>query len=95
MNLVNWNKELDQFSVHLEGEHYAIVKYKRQDKVLHITSTRVPDQVQGKGYGKVMMEAVLPIIEKEGFTIVPVCSYVVHFLNRSTQWSHLLADKGE
>ncbi|MEZ8383535.1 N-acetyltransferase, partial [Vibrio splendidus] len=27
------------------------------------------------------------------FKIVPVCSYVVHYMNRQPQWSHLLSDK--
>jgi predicted GNAT family acetyltransferase len=49
----------------------------------------VPDSLQGKGYGKVMMEAVLPLIEQQGQTIVPVCSYVDHYLTRNAQWQHL------
>lgn len=44
------------FKVHLEGDEYAVVKYQQEDDVLYITSTRVPDSLQGKGYGKVMME---------------------------------------
>ncbi|EKO3390108.1 N-acetyltransferase [Vibrio fluvialis] len=77
------------FKVHLEGEEYAVVKYQQKDDVLYITSTRVPDSLQGKGYGKVMMEAVLPLIEQQGQTIVPVCSYVDHYLTRNAQWQHL------
>lgn len=57
--------------------------------MLHITSTRVPDELQGKGYGKVMMESVLPEIERAGLTIVPVCSYVAHYLERHPEWQHL------
>lgn len=47
------------YRVALEGEYQAVVKYQQQGTVLHITSTRVPDELQGKGYGKVMMESVL------------------------------------
>ncbi|OEE42828.1 GNAT family N-acetyltransferase [Vibrio anguillarum] len=79
-----------QYKVHLEGNLFATVTYQQQDEVLFITSTRVPDELQGKGYGKIMMESVLPQIEAQGYTIKPVCSYVVHYLNRHSEWQHLL-----
>ncbi|KLN66814.1 GNAT family N-acetyltransferase [Vibrio sp. VPAP30] len=81
-----------QFRVHLEGDHYAIVKFEDKGDVYAITSTKVPEKLQVKGYGKVMMEAVLPKIEQFGVKIEPICSYVVHYLNRNAQWSHLKAD---
>jgi len=80
-----------QFRVHLEGEHYAIVKFESKGDTYVITSTKVPEVLQGKGYGKVMMEAVLPEIELLGVKVEPVCSYVVHYLSRNSQWSHLKA----
>lgn len=83
-----------QYLVHLEGDFFAIVKYQQQGDVLFITSTRVPDELQGKGYGKIMMESVLPQIEASGYKVKPVCSYVVHYINRHEQWQHLLHDEG-
>ncbi|KHA62301.1 GNAT family N-acetyltransferase [Vibrio sp. MarTm2] len=88
---VLFEPELGQFRVHLESEHYATVKFKIEDGVYQITSTRVPDALQGKGYGKVMMEAVLPKLEELDVKIVPVCSYVVHYLDRHPEWAHLKA----
>ncbi|OAJ93323.1 GNAT family N-acetyltransferase [Vibrio bivalvicida] len=80
-----------QFRVHLEREHYAIVKFENKGDTYAITSTKVPEELQGKGYGKIMMEAVLPEIEKLGVKVDPVCSYVVHYFSRNSQWSHLKA----
>lgn len=77
------------FYVPLENDVSAVVRYQLQDRVMTITSTRIPDHLQGKGYGKVMMEAVLPLIEQQGMTIIPVCSYVDHYLTRHPQWQHL------
>ncbi len=93
MQAVKWDKDANQITVELEPDQFAVVKYQKDGEVLHITSTRIPDELQGKGFGKVMMESVLPEIERAGYTIVPVCSYVVHYMNRQPQWSHLLADK--
>lgn len=88
---VIYDRENECFRVHLEGEHYAVVRYQFFDKAIHITSTKVPQELQGKGYGKIMMESVLPLIETQGFKIVPVCSYVKHYLDRHPQWQHLRA----
>ncbi|MCY9828914.1 GNAT family N-acetyltransferase [Vibrio chagasii] len=93
MQAVKWDQDANQITVELEPDQFAVVKYKKDGEVLHITSTRISDELQGKGFGKVMMESVLPEIERAGYTIVPVCSYVVHYMNRQPQWSHLLADK--
>jgi predicted GNAT family acetyltransferase len=62
------------------------------DDVYTITSTKVPEELQGRGYGKVMMEVLLSELEKRDAKVVPVCSYVVHYLNRNLQWAHLKVD---
>ncbi|GEA61086.1 N-acetyltransferase [Vibrio comitans NBRC 102076] len=86
------DKENQQFRVSLGGDYFAVAKYSLQGNVMTIYSTRVPDELQGKGYGKVMMEAILPEIEKQGFKVIPTCSYVAHYLNRNNQWQHLLLE---
>ncbi|GAM62891.1 acetyltransferase [Vibrio ishigakensis] len=88
--LVN-DTEKQEYRVALEGDHFAVAKYSLQGEVMEIYSTRVPDELQGKGYGKVMMETILPEVEKQGYKVVPTCSYVAHYLNRNAQWQHLLA----
>ncbi|MFL7049230.1 GNAT family N-acetyltransferase, partial [Vibrio cyclitrophicus] len=91
MKAIKWVQDENQITVELEPNQFAVVKYHKQGDVLHITSTRIPDELKGKGFGKVMMESILPEIEQAGFKIVPVCSYVVHYMHRQKQWSHLLA----
>ncbi|WP_282175589.1 GNAT family N-acetyltransferase [Vibrio nereis] len=83
--------EKSQFRVHLESELYAVVKFKVEDGVYAITSTHIPEQLRGKGYGKVMMEAVLPELKQMGVKVKPVCSYVIHYLESNPQWAHLKA----
>lgn len=88
---VTFDQADQEFRVLLERELYAIVKFERQDNVFVITSTKVPDSLQGKGYGKLMMERVLPEIETMGGKIIAKCSFVVSYLERNPQWQHLLA----
>lgn len=90
MHKVTFDQELKQFRVALEGDYSAIVKFEQQDNVFVITSTKIPNELQGKGYGKLMMEKVLPEIERMGVKVIPECSFVVAYFERNPQWQHLL-----
>ncbi|MGP8305806.1 GNAT family N-acetyltransferase [Vibrio sp. YIC-376] len=91
MQIVSHDIENGIFWVELEQNFKAKVVYQLKDGVMHITSTMVPEELRGKGCGKVMMEAVLPEIESLGYKVVPVCPYVEHYINKNKQWAHLLA----
>ncbi len=91
MKKVMHDVENGVFLVDLESGFNAKVVYQLQNGVMHITSTVIPEQLRGKGYGKTMMEAVLPEIESLGYKIVPVCPYVEYYIEHNKQWTHLLA----
>ncbi|MFH4557510.1 GNAT family N-acetyltransferase [Vibrio diabolicus] len=91
MHKVTHEVENNTFWVDLEQGYKAKVVYNLENNVMHITSTVVPEALRGKGYGKVMMEAVLPEIEALGYQIKPVCPYVIHYMEKKQAWSHLLA----
>lgn len=90
-NLVICDEEKQQFRVHLEQNEYAVVNYTFVEPNCYvIESTKVPEQLQGKGYGSVMMESLLLEIESRQGKIESHCSYVTYYLNRHIQWQHLL-----
>lgn len=90
MHKVTHDSACGRFLVDLEQGLQATVQYKQNEKIVTITSTRIPEELQGRGFGKVMMESVLAEIERLGLTVIPECSYVIHYMNKQTQWSHLL-----
>ncbi|OLQ93297.1 acetyltransferase [Vibrio panuliri] len=92
MHQVTFDQAQQEFRVLLEQDLHAVVKYQQyEEDIFTITSTKVPDSLQGKGYGKVMMEAVLPEIERLGGKVVPECSFVVRYFEKNPHWQHLLA----
>ncbi|WP_319534609.1 GNAT family N-acetyltransferase [uncultured Vibrio sp.] len=91
MQKVTHDVEKGLFWVELEQGFSAKVVYQLHNGEMHITSTVVPEELRGKGCGKVMMEAVLPEIESLGYKIVPACPYVGHYIGKNQQWAHLLA----
>lgn len=80
-----------RFLVHLINEDYAEIKYQLTDitNTIAVTSTKVPDHLQGKGYGKQMMEIWLPQVAELGWMLIPVCDYVKYYLQRHPQWHAL------
>ncbi len=91
MNTITHDPDNKCYQITLEGDQVAKVYYEKKGNILDVISTRIPDELQGKGYGKVMMESFLSEMKTSNLQIVPVCSYVVHYMNKNEQWQFLLA----
>lgn len=59
------------FWVDLEQDHKAKVVYKLDGQEMHITSTLIPEEVRGKGYGKVMMEPYCQKLKHKAIALYP------------------------
>lgn len=91
MNTITHDPDNKCYQITLEGDQVAKVYYEKKGNILDVISTRIPDELQGKGYGKVMMESFLSEMKTSNLQIVPVCSYVVHYMNKNEQWQFLRA----
>ncbi|MGR6859048.1 GNAT family N-acetyltransferase [Aliivibrio salmonicida] len=92
MNAITHDPDNKCYLIALEGDAVAKVYYEKKGNILDVISTRIPDELQGKGYGKVMMESFLAEMKASNLQIVPVCSYVVHYMNKNQHWQALLAN---
>jgi predicted GNAT family acetyltransferase len=54
--------------------------------------TYVPHEARGKGIAAALVDALIADARREGFKIVPQCSYVVAAFRRHPEWADLLAD---
>ncbi|MGF1734861.1 GNAT family N-acetyltransferase [Photobacterium satsumensis] len=87
------DKDNQTYFVDLIDGYQAKVSYQISGNVLTLDHSSVPADLRGRGYASVMMEAVLSSIEQEGYTVIPKCSYVVHYMNKHNEWQHLLANQ--
>ena len=53
-------------------------------------STRVDDSLRGTGVGKALVERFVADAQREGFRIVPLCSFVKVAFERRPEWSNVL-----
>lgn len=90
IEMVN-NETLHNFEMWIDGQR-AFIDYKILGDIISLIHTEVPKQLEGKGVASALLEKTLSWIEKNNLQIVPLCSYVQHYLERHPEWNKLLAD---
>jgi predicted GNAT family acetyltransferase len=89
MDIVH-DTEAHRFSVEVDG-HPGTIDYVLRDGVMAITHTRVSPEIRGRGIAAELTRAALHAARREGWKVVPACSYAVAFLRRHPEFSDVLA----
>jgi len=79
-----------QIRVEVEG-HPGVVDYILRDGVMTITHTGVPPPIEGRGIAAELTRAALDTARREGWKVVPACSYAAAFMRRHPEFADLLA----
>jgi predicted GNAT family acetyltransferase len=79
-----------QFHVDVEG-HRGIIDYTLRDGVMAITHTGVPPAIGGRGVAAELTRAALETARREGWKVVPACSYAAAFIRRHPEFAALVA----
>ncbi|SKA37076.1 hypothetical protein SAMN02745126_05879 [Enhydrobacter aerosaccus] len=83
---VKHNVDLSRYE--LETQHgMAIAVYRQQGDRLVFTHTEVPPEDEGQGIGSRLVRGALDDARRNGFKIVPACSFVVDFVRRHPEYS--------
>lgn len=91
-NTFSDNKERKRFELQIGGI-IAFVDYIINKKgEIFLTHTEVPQEAEGRGLAKQLLEQVFKESEKRELKIVPICPFVKVFLHRNPAWKRLLAD---
>ncbi len=84
-----------QHRYELATEHgQAIAVYHQRGDSRVFTHTEVPPDDEGKGIGAAIVRAALDDTRKQGFKIVPACSFVVAFVRRHPEYDDSRAQAG-
>ena len=69
----------------------CFVAYRRSPGVVALTHAEVPPALEGRGVGSRMVRAVLDKVRADGDKVVPLCSFVVAFIQRHPEFQDLVA----
>ena len=83
------NPDKTQYEFHLDGEIPRLEYIRTKDKI-YLTHTEVPAALSGKGIGSALIGAALEDIERQEFTLIPLCPVVALYLKRYPEWKRLV-----
>ncbi|HEX5352778.1 MAG TPA: GNAT family N-acetyltransferase [Rhodanobacteraceae bacterium] len=86
---INHDINTHRFSVEAEG-HRGIVDYTLRDGVMTITHTEVPPPIGGRGIAAALTRAALDTARREGWKVVPACSYAAAYIRRHPEFADLM-----
>jgi predicted GNAT family acetyltransferase len=75
------NEAATRFELEVDG-HVAELVYHRSGKRLVLIHTGVPDELEGRGIGGVLVTAAIDHAAAHGLTVVPLCPYARGWLER-------------
>lgn len=80
-----------KFFIRVDGQE-AFLKYSKvEEGKLDYRSTFVPPAGRGKGLGALLVEEGLTWAKKEGYKIVPSCSFVAAYIDASPKYADIRA----
>lgn len=80
-----------RFVSHLDGGT-AVLSYElRDDGILDLYSTFVPQTGRGRGVAAALVQAAMAYARAEGYRVIPSCSYVTAWLEEHPEQADLRA----
>jgi uncharacterized protein len=80
-----------RFELEVDGA-LAFVDYQRDGRKLLLTHAEVPPALRGGGVGSALVKGTLALVRARGEKVVPLCSFVAHYMERHPEVQDLLAD---
>jgi hypothetical protein len=81
MSVVKDNRQRSRFEM-AEAGQIVFADYRRDGRVIYIDHVEAPPALRGSGAAGRFMEGLVEAARAEGATLVPICSYAVHWLAR-------------
>lgn len=80
-----------RYEFRLDDSARAWIEYEPRPEGLALTHTIVPPRFEGQGIAAGLTAAVLRTLRDEGVRIIPLCSYVVRYIERHPEWQEMAA----
>ena len=88
--MVTNNRSENRFELE-KGGRTAIATYQVEDGRISFTHTVVPEELEGQGVGTRLIAGALDQVREEGLKVVPICSFVRHYVETHPETQDLLA----
>lgn len=89
---VHLNNVEHRFEMNVNGG-LAVINYKQSMNTIYLVHTEVPERLEGQGIAAALVEKTLRYLEEHHLKLVPLCSYVQHYLHKHPEWMRLVANE--
>lgn len=79
----------NQITYEEHDEFVGKIVFDRDDHYIYANSTAVDTKHRGKGIARKLVLDLIELAKKENKQIVPVCSYVVDFANKNSEFQEI------
>lgn len=76
------------------GDEPAFIDYRRDGRIVSMTHAEVPLASRGGGIGSTLVAGALALVRERGEKVVPLCSFVAHYIRLHPEAQDLLAGGG-
>ena len=89
------NEAASRFEIEVDGRHAELV-YRRRGKRFVLVHTEVPDALEGRGIGGILVRRAIDYAVAHDLTVVPMCPFARAWLERhpdiaaqaTVDWTH-------
>src|SRR5690606_35451818 len=82
--------ESKRFELTIDGHIASIDFTQRGIDVIKLIHTEVPEELGGRGIAAVLVEKTLQYLEKNKFTLYPICPYVFAYIKKHPEWKRIV-----
>ena len=83
------NTDNNQFEMVVDG-FLAKIEYQQRNDVMALTHTEVPQELGGRGVATAIIEKTLAYMEENKLKLIPLCPFVVAYLEKHPEWKRIL-----
>ena len=84
------NEAESRYELEVEGKT-ALAAYRLKNGRISFTHTEVPEALEGQGVGTRLVAGALEQVRGQGLKVVPLCSFVRHYIETHEEAQDLLA----
>jgi len=83
------NSDKNQFEMVIDGVT-ARIEFQQMDEKMALTHTEVPRELEGRGVATAIIEKTLVYLEENGLKLIPLCPFVIAYLEKHPEWKRIL-----
>lgn len=83
------NEDAKRFQLTVDG-YTAFIDYKERNDVITLIHTESPEELAGRGVATALIEKTLAFIERNEYTLVPLCPFVFAYIKRHPEWVRIV-----